>query len=84
MQEKFIYFSPLLTASAVRVWCMEQRISDSHWKFQTKGAVFGAPTMFTSNRPTYKHPRRGTEEVHTGIIFFKEQDAVAFRLRFGL
>jgi hypothetical protein len=84
MEQKFIYFYSTLTASAVMDWCDEQHIPDTHWKFQTTGAVFGAPTMFTSNRPTYKHPRRGTEEVHTGIMFFKEQDAVAFRLRFGL
>lgn len=82
--EKYIYFYETLTPSAVSDWCKKQRLNENQWKFQTKGAVHGTPTMFTSNRPTFKHPRRGTEEVHTGIIFFKEEDATAFRLRFGL
>jgi len=80
MKDTFIYFSPALTASEVMDWCKKSHLTVNHWKFQTKGAVFGAPILFSGNRPTYKHPRRGTEEVHTGIIFHRGEDAIAFKL----
>lgn len=72
-----------ITSRAVFDWC-KANLQDYDWKFMSKIAVFGAPSVIRSNRPTYKHPRRGDERVHDGLVFNKKEDLLAFMLVFNV
>lgn len=64
-------------------WCHEN-LQEHQWVFSSTYAITGAPVQIKSNTSTYKHPRRGEERVHSGIVFYHESDATAFVLAFQI
>lgn len=72
-----------IACGKVSRWCHEN-LQEHQWVFSSTDAVMGGPVQVKSNTPTYKHPRRGEERVHNGIIFYHKMDATAFVLAFQI
>ena len=71
-----------VTAREVLNWC-NANLKKHQWKFCSKIAVMGAPTIISGHEPAFIHPRSRVSEAHRGVVFYDEQDALAFELKYG-